>query len=297
MASSIRGAGKCPASAASRTPIGVWPASRTVVTPAARVRAQVGTELSSASDGGVMRMRTRLVPDEARWTCMSMKPGSSVRSLSSSTRAPAGIVSDGRAPAALIRPSSITTAARSIGSRPVPSMSRSATMARAGNAPTSGSRPEPPRATRASGGVSSEPLEVLAPVDVDGMAAGPLGGDRRDQLWVGPHQRAAADISLESVDVAPELTSQNNRWVEQPVEAERRRGQPRSRLGLEQAVDDLGADVGLIPQDDDGPSHVGPEAGDPGLQGCAHSLSERWIEDDAGTPQPDGSADRIGVGP
>ena len=54
----------------------VCPASRTVVTPAARVRAQLGTELRSASDGGVMRMRTRLVPEVARWTCMSMNPGS-----------------------------------------------------------------------------------------------------------------------------------------------------------------------------------------------------------------------------
>jgi len=50
---------------------------------------------------------------------MSMKPGSSVRSSSSRTSASAGIVSDERAPAAVIRRFSMTTAARSTGSRPV----------------------------------------------------------------------------------------------------------------------------------------------------------------------------------
>jgi hypothetical protein len=94
--------------------------------------------LSSASDAGVMRMRTRLGVEAARCTCMSMNPGSSVRSSSSRTSASAGIVSEERAPAAVMRPFSITIAARSMGSRPVPSMSRSATMTSAGNARTSG---------------------------------------------------------------------------------------------------------------------------------------------------------------
>src|ERR1017187_7020102 len=284
MASSIRGAGKCPASAASRTPIGVWPASRTVVTPAARVRAQLGTELSSASDGGVMRMRTRLVPDEARWTCMSMKPGSSVRSLSSSTRAPAGIVSDARAPAALIRPSSITTAARSIGSRPVPSMRRSATMTRAGNAPTSGSRTEPPEASRASGGVSSQPLEVLARVDVDGMAAGPVGGHRGHEFGVRAYERPAPDVALERFDIAPHLASEHHRRVEEPVEAERGRRPPGWRPGGEgggeEEVDHLGADVRLIPEDDHRATHVATETGDPGSQRGAHPLGVFAVEND-----------------
>src|SRR5712692_1718474 len=66
-----------------------------------------------------------------RCTCRSISPGRTVRSWSSITSAPAGIRTTARAPIAERRSPSHTTAAASIGSRPVPSISRSATRATA----------------------------------------------------------------------------------------------------------------------------------------------------------------------
>ncbi len=86
-----------------------------------------------------------------------------------------------------------------------------------------------------------------------GWPPGRSAATRRHELRVRPHQRPAADVPLERVDVAPELASEHHRRMEQPVEAERRRGQPGGRLGVEQAIDQLGADVRLIAEDDDRP--------------------------------------------
>ena len=99
----------------------------------------LGTELSSASDGGrhedahEVGVRRRQVdvhvhePRQQREIVVLEDVGVSRDASATSV-----------ARRAVIRPFSITIAARSMGSRPVPSMSRSATMTSAGNARTSG---------------------------------------------------------------------------------------------------------------------------------------------------------------
>src|ERR1700674_2453293 len=59
-----------------------------------------------------------------------MRPGSKVRLWPSSTRAPGGMRTEDRGPTAVSRSSSHTATASITGSRPVPSMSRSATRAK-----------------------------------------------------------------------------------------------------------------------------------------------------------------------
>ena len=224
----------------------------------------------------------------ARWTCMSMNPGSSVRSSSSSTSASAGIVSDERAPAAVIRPFSMTTAARSTGRAPAVDESlgdddecwqltylRDRELDR------------PRLAERQAGSAASRSKSSRVSMSI-GWPPGRSAATAATSSGCARTSARQPDVSLERVDVAPELASEHHRRMQQPVEAERRRGQPGGRLSLEEAVDELRADVRLIAEDDDSPRYVRRvEAGDPGPQRRAHPLGMPGIEDDARTPEPD----------
>jgi len=60
--------------------------------------------------------------------------------------------------------------------------------------------------------------------------------------------------------------------VQEAVEAERGGGEPGDRLSLEKPVDNFGADVRLVAEDDHRSSDIDSEGGDTGFERSAHAL-------------------------
>ena len=113
---SIRGPATSPFACASLTPRSEPPASRTVVTPAANVRAIRSAARKKFSENGVTTddIGSRL-PSDMKCTWLSMKPGMIVRPVQSTASS-----ASSPGPTVTIRPSSTTTSAGA-GAAPVPS--------------------------------------------------------------------------------------------------------------------------------------------------------------------------------
>ena len=122
MATCMRGPGMIPCSTAIFNPAGAPPASRTVVTPASSVARMRGMVWSKRSEGGVSRPRSTSGYSNAKWTCVSMRPGKILPPMASITCVPRGIAISPWRPRAVMRSSSMSSVIAVRGSPPRPSI-------------------------------------------------------------------------------------------------------------------------------------------------------------------------------